>query len=233
MDTKYYLELAAPPDQELRDSLRDSGATLESALTGWALPLGMPVEALEADLRRRGVKYDLYTDLVPSGEDNADDLAAYLPLAALADAAPPGDGELVMLRDEDRHGTVASVSLIERLDEVTTGLEWVPVEGGDPLLRRLVGVPELPDPVAVPRGTVGWQATDDGTWAVSSDGAELLTPASLDVVRRHGLAIAPACEVDGKILRWRRPVIASGRVLDLLNGLDMRGRNGEPVYLGG
>lgn len=230
MEARYFLELELAPEPELRDWLRGNRARLESALTGWALPVGVAVAALEDGLRRRGVDYEIYTELVPGPGDRVEDLAAALPLAGLEDAGPVTAGEFLLLRDWERHSLVASAALVERLAEVTEGLEWAGVEGA-PSLRRLVGVPELPEPVSVPRVTWRSQA-EDGVWAVRSDGRELLGPASLELVRRAGIAVAPTCAVDGEVLRWRRPEIAGGRVLRLLDTLDVRGRAGDPVYLG-
>lgn len=230
MKTSCFLELAAPPDPELRGLLLQIGARLESALTGWALPDDGSRQALEAELQRRGVPYDFYFDFVPSAADHPENLAAYLPLTALNDAAPAEAGELVLLRDEEHSTTVASENLIDLLPEVTTGLGWEPI-AQRPRIKRLVNALDLPEPVVVPSAVFQSQA-DDGTWAVRSDGRELLTPTNLKLVRQGGMVRAPQCQIADRVLTWRRPMVFSGLVLQFLEGRSIRGIAGAPVYLG-
>jgi hypothetical protein len=230
METRYFLELATPPDADLREQLLASGALLESALTGWALPSEQVWQDIEAALKDRQVEHDLFYEYAPTATDDDDELAAFLPLTALSAAEPVTPGQLIALRDEETSSTVASERLVDLLAPVTTGLEWQPIEGSGDLLRLTAARP-LPEPVVVPHAVFRSKGMD-GRWAVQSDGRELLTDASRKLVREAGAAFAPECVVDGDVLPWLRPLLVSRRVLRVLTEHDVQGVAGAPVYLG-
>jgi len=230
METNYFLELEDPPGPELRQLLLSHGALLESALTGWAIRSTADWKIIESTLRKEGIEFNLFFEFSASSDDNMESLVAYLALASLDSVEDIDSAQLVLLRDEITSSTVASKSLVNLLESVTQHLQWQPVEGRKNLLR-LVQAPALPDPVVVPHAIFVSKGAS-GLWAVQSDGRELLTSANRQLVKETGVALAPECLVEEKVLHWRRPLLLSGRVLTLLEEHRVEGRAGAPSFLG-
>lgn len=230
METSYFLELADPPGPELRQLLLSRGSRLESALTGWAIRSAADWGIIERKLREEEVEFDLFYDFVASPDDDVEYLVAYLALAPLDSVEKIDPTRLILLRDETTSSTVASEGLVKVLKSVTQRLQWQPVDGRKGLLR-LVQAPALPDPVVVPHAIFISEGTS-GLWAVQSDGRELLTSASRQLVKETGAALAPECSVEGRVLLWRRPLLLSGRVLTLLEEHKVDGPAGTPSFLG-
>lgn len=211
-------------DDELREALAEAGGRPDSYDTGWQVFSDEERDRAAAALEAHGIAYDVRYELAPAPGEPTADLAAYLPLDDLSeiDADPRA---LVLALDGD--APVASAPMVALISPHTDGLVWEDRPDG---LQSLVTAPELPDPVGVPRALFLSEGTD-GSWAVQSDGRELLTPESLAVVRRSGLVLASTCAVGGATRHWRRPPIASGAVLRAIRDRDVHGIMGPPVFL--
>jgi hypothetical protein len=228
MKVSEILEFERLPDPAVRELLERSGGRPHLSPAEWLLPSGA-APSVEAELSRRGVRFEVFYELEPAPGESPDELAAYLPLQDF-DRLRKDDRPLVLAVDERTNARIASEALVRVLDEVTAGVAWTPSEEHGGMLVLSDARP-LPDPVVVPHA-VSLSQTSGGAWAVRTDGRELLTPASVRALRDAGIALAPFFSTGGRTLPWIRPPVFGGRVLESLRGLEVNGINGAPVYLG-
>jgi hypothetical protein len=228
MDMRRLVVFDAPITEELHVLLAGEGARPDSVdPLAWLTPSPAGFTRIEAALRRLDIPFEVFYEAHPApGEKH---LAAGLGLDDF-DGLDVASDDLVLACDERTLATVVSAAMMDLLTPVTTGVTFDELVGHDGFFVITVTA-NLPDPVVVPRAMY-MSDGDDGTWAVQSDGRELLTETNLRVVQEHGVVSAPECVVDGRVLRWRRPLVFSGRVLVELHDEDVRGVLSPPVFLG-
>ncbi|MGH8684592.1 MAG: hypothetical protein ACREUM_04495, partial [Nitrosospira sp.] len=210
MDLRHVIHFEMPIDDELHELLVNSGSRPHTQPTDWLTPSVESFESLKTKLTEKRVPFEVFFDIQPSPGDDLEDLAAYLTLDDFS-SLDVDSGDLVLACDERTLATVASEKMINFLAGVTEGTTWDPLSGHDGFFV-LTDLPELSEPVVVPRAMFLSEATT-GTWAVQSDGRELLTADNLRRIRDQGIAETRACVVDGQVIPWSRPPIFSGKVL--------------------
>jgi hypothetical protein len=220
----------APLSGELHDLLAGEGARPDSSgPLAWLTPSPEAFTAIETELNDRNVPFTVFYEIRPSPEDDPGQLAAGIGLRDFAelDATPE---DLVLACDERTLATVVSRKMATFLEANTSKMVFDPLVGHDGFFV-ITSVAELPDPVAVPQAMFLSEGTD-GTWAVQSDGRELLSATNLRVIQEHGVVAARYCVTAGKVLRWRRPLIFSGFILAQLRAENIQGLLSSPVFLG-
>jgi Spore coat polysaccharide biosynthesis protein F, CMP-KDO synthetase homolog len=97
---------------------------------------------------------------------------------------------------------------------------------------RLDGITNLPEPIVVPKPMYrSPNETPPGTWAVQSDGRDVLTEANLAWVREHGLAVSHEVKTPADRVAWRPRVVVSGNLLALLRQEKINGLTVQPAPL--
>jgi hypothetical protein len=218
-------QIAEPPVRKLLES---SGGRLYLSVADWILP-STAAASVKTELTRRGVPFELFFAFEPAAGESPDEIAAFVPITDFEHLEQNGR-RLVLAVDLRTRARIASAELVRVLEPLTSGVTWTASEDHEGMLA-LTDAPHIPDPVVVPRA-IDLSETAGGIWSVRSDGRELLTHASLRLVREAGIALTPQFTTEGRTLPWYRPPIFGGRVLDALRGLDVNGIVGPPVYLG-
>jgi hypothetical protein len=219
MDMRRLVVFDAPITEELHVLLAEAGARPHSVYPlAWVTPSPAGFTTIEAALRRLDISFEVSYEAHPAPGDKH--LAGYLGLDDFAGMDAAAD-DLVLACDERTLATVVSTAMKDLLTPVSTGVTFDDLMGHDGFFVITVTA-SLPDPVVVPRAMFMSEGYD-GAWAVQSDGRELLTETNLRVVQEHGVVSAPECVVDGRVLRWERPLVFSGRVLRELRDKDVRG----------
>lgn len=105
--------------------------------------------------------------------------------------------------------------LKDLLERNASGLQFNAIE--EKGWFRLDGISELPEPIVVPK-TIYLSPNENppGTWAVQSDGRDVLTQANVAWVHKHGLAVSHEVKTPADRLAWRPRVVISGSLLALL-----------------
>ena len=97
---------------------------------------------------------------------------------------------------------------------------------------RLDGIAELPEPIVVPRPMyLSPNVNPPGTWAVQSDGRDVLTGTNLAWVHEHGLAVSRAVKTPAERVAWRPRVVISGSLWALLRQEKINGLTAVPTPL--
>jgi hypothetical protein len=229
VNVNYVLELEVPTDALLRAALIAEGAIPTNVETQWVLSSKSAVEGVRHVLMRRRTGFRVFYRLAPEASDATRDLCCYLALKAWDETQRFASDEYYVSRDVATSTVVATRAVIDILSSVTAEVRFEPMSSG---LFRLAYARDLPDPVVVPVAFFTGKA-DDGTWAVQSDGRELLTKSNRQAVRESGLVHAPRAVVGHDLLRWRRPPVVSGDVWAALEAIAVEGLDKPPPYLGG
>jgi len=122
---------------------------------------------------------------------------------------------------------------VKKIFEATTQLlEWEPTEGTNGRKFLVMKVVEhLPQPIIVPAPIyVGLNEYPAGTYAVRSDGRDVITNANISKLMEVGLAVSEEAEIQSKVLRWRPRLVASGVVIHALQSANVKGFL-EPVSI--
>lgn len=111
------------------------------------------------------------------------------------------------------------------LEGMTRGLQWESTEGTDRRAFVLMKVVEqLPEPIVVPSPVyLGLNERPPGTYAVRSDGRDVITNANISKLVEVGLAVSEEVETQSKVLRWRPRLVASGAVIHALQSASIKG----------
>lgn len=132
---------------------------------------------------------------------------------------------------------IVTTSQIRRLLEgMTQGLEWSPLAATDGrTLVQMRVTNELPDAVVVPLA-VGFAAGpptpgESNECLVRSDGRDVVSHASIQYLRRVGLAVSATVRIADDEHRWRPRLVASGAVLHALRSAGVRGLLSPPTPL--
>jgi hypothetical protein len=130
-----------------------------------------------------------------------------------------------MAVDYHTEALVVSRQVQEILLETTTGLHWTSMPSTDGKDRSVVHVHEyLPDPIVVPVPLfVGPNESPVGTYAVQSDGRDIVTAVNADRLRQVGLAASLEVRIPSGVLNWRPRLVASGAVVAALQSANVRG----------
>lgn len=201
----------------------------EGALVVWDYPTALVPEEMTSLLRSREIEFDTSYTLHPTPDDLPGELAAYLRLDYFEDHYAIAE-ELFLARQKDTLSFIGSDALIAALGPYTAEVTWEELRGCRGF-HALASVPRLPDPVMIPRAV--WMAeTREGSWAVQSDGRELLTQANTEILQRSGIAQSDYCSIDGQVFRWDRPPIFGGAAIALLANEEVIGVSLPPIFLG-
>ncbi|MFF9402934.1 hypothetical protein [Streptomyces sp. NPDC014744] len=229
MRKQVLINFNSPITQEARDTLIAKGAKRGDIFTAWRLPTDrIPVD-LEESLRNIGASYCVFFEYLPTAEDAPGNVAAYLWLDYFEDLRASGSESIFAYRRETS-SIVASVPLAAEVKDFCNGSLWKrpkDLEG----FFELAEVPTLPEPVIVQRA-VSLAEGPDGKWGVQSDGRELLTRTNMETVAKSGIVQTVTCTVVDGTLKWTRPLIFCGRLLELLKERHVTGLEAFPVYLG-
>lgn len=218
-----------PITATIRDLLLSHGAEPGSIFTAWRFSGTDIPKAVESALSQFGTEFSTFFEYQPQEAGSLDGTAAYLWLDDFDDAASGNNGDLLAYHNE-ASSFVANKSLAARISSIGHGLQWTEWDK-ELQLYKLEKVPELPEPVIVPR-VISASEGSGGKWAVQSDGREFLTERNLAIVSRSGIAWTSHCAAGGSVLKWNRPAIFSGRILSLFSDGAVGGADGIPVFLG-
>jgi hypothetical protein len=229
MEMRHIVTFETPIDADLHDLLTAAGAWPDTDPMSWLTPSAEIFAILVAKLNDRSISFEVFVEYLPSQGENLERLAAYVGLDDFAEVRAAAS-DLVLACDERTLATVVSTRMRQLLDRTTSGLTFDPLAGHDGFFVITEAV-QLPEPVIVQR-TIFLSEGTTGTWAVQSDGRELLTEANLQTVRGSGMVYAPYCVVNGQVLPWHRPPVFSGSLLAQFRDMDIQGIIDPPAFLG-
>jgi hypothetical protein len=109
--------------------------------------------------------------------------------------------------------------------EHTAGVETLRLgETGGRSWHKIESLTRLPEPIYIPQPTYFKpNVTPPGTFAVQSDGRDVLTSANQTWLKEHGLAVSHEVKTPMRQVKWRPRVLASGKLLASLKAGRVRG----------
>ncbi len=119
----------------------------------------------------------------------------------------------------------------ELLEGLVQRVSWMTVSSSDGRDLWLMNITErLPQPIIVPLPVyVGPNQEPPGTYAVRSDGRDVITSDNISKLENVGLAASEIVQIPLATLRWRPRLVASGDVIHILQGAGMKGLLIEPL----
>ncbi|MBP2330387.1 hypothetical protein JOF56_010772 [Kibdelosporangium banguiense] len=229
MDIRHVVTFETPIGSDVRSLLTAEGAQPDLDPLSWLAPSIEAFVTIEAKLNERGIPFDVYFEFQPGPGDDPQNLAAYVGLDDFAEVNATAE-DLVLACDERTLATVASRRMRQLLDAITSGVTFDPLTGYEGFFV-ITNAIQLPDPIIVPR-TMFLSEGTTGTWAVQSDGRELLTERNFQIVRESGMVHAPYCTANNRVLPWHRPPIFGGPLLTRFRDMDIQGIIDPPAFLG-
>lgn len=126
--------------------------------------------------------------------------------------------EYEMVQDYDSERIVVSPQVKTVLENMTKGLGWKSIKTTDNKEWFIMEVLEiLPQPIIVPSPvSVEQNEESSGSYAVRSDGRDVITKANISKLKEVGIALSLEVQVLSKILKWRPRILASGKVIHAL-----------------
>jgi hypothetical protein len=134
-------------------------------------------------------------------------------------------GQAEMAKDYQSERIVVTLRVKNLLERMSRGLKWEPVEGMAGQEFILMSVVEyLPEPIVVPSPVyIGPNEYPPGTYAVQSDGRDVITNANIAKLKGVGLAVSEDVRVEEKSMKWRPRLIASGEIVHALQSAKVKG----------
>lgn len=134
-------------------------------------------------------------------------------------------GQAEMAKDYQSERIVVTPRVKNLLESMSRGLKWEPVEGmaGQEFFSMSV-VEDLPEPIVVPSPVyIGPNEYPPGTYAVQSDGRDVITNANIAKLKDVGIAVSEDVKVKEKVMKWRPRLIASGEIAHALQSAKVKG----------
>jgi hypothetical protein len=134
-------------------------------------------------------------------------------------------GRFEMAMDYQSERIVVTLRVKDLLERISRGLKWEAVEGmaGQELVLMSV-VEHLPEPIIVPSPVfIGPNEYPPGTYAVQSDGRDVITNANIAKLKGVGIAVSEDVRTKEKVMKWRPRLIASGEIEYALQSAKVKG----------
>lgn len=111
------------------------------------------------------------------------------------------------------------------LERLAKGLQWEVTQGTHGKELILMKVTEkLPEPIFVPSPLyVELNEYPAGTYAVRSDGRDVITEANILKLMEVGVSVSYSVKTQSNVLRWRPRLIATGAVIHALQSANVKG----------
>jgi hypothetical protein len=134
-------------------------------------------------------------------------------------------GKADMAKDYQSERIVITLRVKNLLERMSKGMKWEPVEGMTGREFILMNVEEyLPEPVIVPSPVyIGPNENPPGTYAVQSDGRDVITNANIAKLKNVGIAVSGDVRVKEEVMKWRPRLIASGEIVQALQSAKVKG----------
>ena len=139
------------------------------------------------------------------------------------DPANLEDRELAM--DYATERIIASPRVVKLLAGSAPAIKWTPVNSIEVAGWSALAIHEsLPDPIFIPYPVEFGQneGTDDRYW-IRSDGRDVISDTNVAILSKVDLAASHSGRTPAGTFKWRRRLIASGKVMGLLTAANIRG----------
>jgi hypothetical protein len=134
-------------------------------------------------------------------------------------------GQFEMAKDYHSERIVVTLRVKDMLERMSRGLKWEMVEGMAGQEFVLMSVVEyLPEPIVVPSPVyIGLNEHPPGTYAVQSDGRDVITNANIAKLKDVGIAVSEKIMVKTEVMKWRPRLIALGTIQHALQSAKVKG----------
>jgi hypothetical protein len=134
-------------------------------------------------------------------------------------------GRYEMAMDYQSERIVVTWRVKTLLESLSQGLQWEPVGGTAGREFVLMSVTEaLPEPIIVPSPVfVGPNEHPPDTYAVQSDGRDVITDANIAKLKDVGIALSNEIKVKTKVVKHRPYLIALGTIIHALQSARVKG----------